>query len=140
MAIRFFSEETSYRLKGKRMLSSWIANVIHKERFKAGSINFILCSDDYLLQINQAYLKHDTYTDIITFNHSEDPETIEGDIYISIERIKENASNLNIPFEKELQRVLVHGILHLTGYSDKTDKQKKVMRKKEDDCLEMIDS
>ncbi|MDH5603540.1 MAG: rRNA maturation RNase YbeY [Cyclobacteriaceae bacterium] len=139
MAIRFFTEDVPFTLKGKRILSRWIKNVITKANKKAGAINFILCSDDYLLEINQAYLQHDTYTDIITFDHSEDPETIEGDIYISIDRIRENASLLNVTLKEELHRVLIHGILHLAGYSDKTPEQKKVMRQKEDECLELLE-
>ena len=139
MAIRFFTEDVPFTLKGKRILSRWIKNVIMKANKKAGAINFILCSDDYLLEINQAYLQHDTYTDIITFDHSEDPETIEGDIYLSIDRIKENSLLLNITLKEELHRVLIHGILHLAGYSDKTPEQKKVMRRKEDECLELLE-
>jgi len=139
MAIRFFTEDVPFTLKGKRILSRWIKNVIMKANKKAGAINFILCSDDYLLEINQTYLQHDTYTDIITFDHSEDPETIEGDIYLSIDRIKENSLLLNITLKEELHRVLIHGILHLAGYSDKTPEQKKVMRRKEDECLELLE-
>ena len=108
------------------------------EGLTTGELNFIFCNDQYLLEINQQYLNHNTYTDIITFNHSDDKGTIEGDIFISLDRVAENSSTLDIPFELELHRVMIHGVLHLVGYSDKTTPQKNEMRKKEDESLSLL--
>ena len=101
-----------------------------------GDINYIFCSDNYLHQINFQYLDHDTFTDIITFDQS-DKDQIEGDIFISIDRVHENANERNISFVNELHRVMIHGILHLLGYNDKTPKEKQLMREKEDECLSL---
>ncbi|MDX1903199.1 MAG: rRNA maturation RNase YbeY [Thermonemataceae bacterium] len=98
-------------------------------------MNFIFCDDAYLLQINQEYLNHDTYTDIITFDNAEKKGVLESDIFISVERVKENAQNLQIDFEQELRRVLIHGVLHLLGYKDKNKTQEQEMRAKEDEAL-----
>lgn len=117
----------------EEQLSDWLLSVINREAFEpSDSINFIFCSDAYLHQINLEYLNHDTLTDIITFDNSEEPKTVEGDIFISLERIKENAEVFDVPFEQELKRVLVHGMLHLIGYNDKTEEEQKTMREKED--------
>ena len=105
---------------------------------KLACANFIFCSDTFLLNINREYLSHDTFTDIITFDNSDSPEQIETDIFISIDRVKENASHLNIEFEKELHRVMIHGILHLVGYKDKTQKEKEIMRARENEALELL--
>ncbi len=98
--------------------------------------NFIFCNDPYLIEINKAYLSHDTFTDIITFDNSDSPDSIETDIFISIERVKENAAIQNTEFIKELYRVMIHGILHLLGYRDKTSEEKKIMREQENIALE----
>jgi probable rRNA maturation factor len=135
-SIRFFSEDIPFKMKQQRAVASWIKQVAHQEGRETGDLNFIFCSDNYLLNINTTYLQHDTYTDIITFDYSEG-ETIEGDIYISIDRIKENAQSLEVAFEKELHRVIIHGVLHLLGYQDKSEEQKQIMRETEDACLSL---
>jgi rRNA maturation RNase YbeY len=105
------------------------------EKKKPWYINFIFCSDEYLSELNKTYLKHDGLTDILTFPFAEEPETISGDIYISVDRVKENAENFGEQMEQELRRVMIHGILHLMGYKDKTEDEKKRMRKKENHYL-----
>ncbi len=108
--------------------------LINNERKKQGEINFIFCSDDYLLDMNKQYLQHDYFTDVITFDYSEN-NILSGDVFISIDRIKENAGEYKVPFEQELQRVMIHGVLHLAGYNDKTDEEKKEMTDKENEYL-----
>jgi len=115
--------------------SRWIKSISESEGYKIGDLNYIFCSDDYLLEINKQYLDHDYFTDIITFDNSEEEGKLEGDIYVSIDRVKDNAQNLNIDFETELRRVLIHGLLHLIGYEDSTEDLKNQMRAKEDECL-----
>lgn len=136
-SIQFFSEDIPFKPPYPRKTKSWIKQTIAKEKKTPGDLNFIFCSDDYLLQINIDYLNHQTYTDIITFDNSEDPKFIEGDIFISIDRVRENALKFNRPFEEELRRVIIHGVLHLIGYSDKSNEQKIVMRRKEDAYLSL---
>jgi probable rRNA maturation factor len=136
-AVNFFSQDISFILPKPRKISSWIKGVIKSEGHTLGALNFIFCSDEHLLEINRQYLKHKTYTDIITFDTSEHDSTIEGDIFVSIERVKENALKLKIPFQDEFHRVIIHGVLHLLGYSDKTASQIKEMRKKEDAYLSL---
>lgn len=111
--------------------SSWIENLILEEGKKLGEITYVFCDDAYLLKVNQDYLQHDYYTDIITFDYVKG-KTISGDIFVSLQRISDNASTLSNSFEKELQRVIAHGILHLCGYKDKTEEEEKLMRSKED--------
>ena len=135
--ILFFKEETAYSLPDETTVKDWIRDCIEQENKKTGNINFILCSDPYLLNINQRYLNHDFFTDIITFDQSESSSEISGDIYISVDRVKENAGKLKVKFEHELCRVLIHGILHLVGYNDKTDSEKSQMREKEEACLSL---
>jgi probable rRNA maturation factor len=134
-SIRFFSEETDFKLPHPRKTSTWIKSALKKEKKALGDLNFIFCTDEYLLQINIEYLDHHTYTDIITFDSSETPGTIEGDIFISIERIHENAGKFDRPFDEELHRVIIHGVLHLIGYGDKTKTAKIEMTKKENAYL-----
>lgn len=130
--IHFFSEDTSFVLKRKTWLRQWIIQSILSEGFsQLGQLNFIFCSDSYLLQINQDYLDHDTYTDIITFDQSEKENEIAGDIYISIERVWDNATQFKVDSMDELHRVMIHGVLHLCGYTDKTKADKKEMTEKE---------
>lgn len=138
--ILFFSEETDFKPKGKTILRKWIVKTITAEKFTSlGALNLILCNDDYLLDINQSYLNHDTLTDIITFDNSEGvPDKISGDIFISIDRVIENAAKYNVPFETELHRVIIHGVLHLCGYMDKSTQEKSVMRNKEDHYLSLL--
>jgi probable rRNA maturation factor len=131
-AIHFFEEDITYKLKHKAAVRQWITETIQAEGFKLKELNYIFCSDGYLLQINQQYLNHDTYTDIITFDNSETEKLIAGDIFISIGRIRENAAKFNIPQTDELHRVIIHGTLHLLGYKDKTAVTKQKMTEKED--------
>ncbi|MEM6524353.1 MAG: rRNA maturation RNase YbeY [Bacteroidota bacterium] len=135
--IYFHTEEVDFKLRNPKKIKSWISDVVLSARRKLVELNFILCKDQYLHKINLQYLDHDTYTDIITFDQSENSTSIEGDIFISIERVKENAKNLNIPFEDELHRVMIHGVLHLLGNEDKTEEEKALMRKKEEACLSL---
>jgi rRNA maturation RNase YbeY len=131
MKINFFTENIIYKIKNKIMLRHWFKEVIKAHHFKLIELNFILCSDEYLYEMNVKYLNHDTLTDVITFDNSEQLQTIEGDIFISIDRIRENAQNLKIRIEEELYRVMIHGILHLLGFTDKTAQDRAVMRKLE---------
>jgi rRNA maturation RNase YbeY len=132
-----FESSTDFNFTNTTIHTDWIEKVLEVLEFQYTEINFHFCSDDELLKINQEYLAHDTYTDIITFDHSFG-KTIQADIYISVERVKENAMELSIPFDDELKRVLIHGVLHCCGYSDKTENEKRIMRKKEDECLQMF--
>jgi probable rRNA maturation factor len=129
--IRFHTEGVSFSLKDKKNTLQWLKKVIEKEGFTLGELNYIFCSDEYLNEVNVQYLNHDTYTDIITFDNSEEPDKIEGDIFISTERVEENARTLQLPFEQELRRVLVHGVLHLCGHNDETDEEESAMRIRE---------
>lgn len=133
--VHFFSEDLVFTLKQKTHVRNWIKATITEEGYKLAELNFIFCSDPYLLTINQQYLNHDTFTDIITFDNSEAEKEITGDIFISIDRIRENAVKFKVPFEDELHRVIIHGTLHLLGYPDKTKAAKAIMTKKEDEYL-----
>jgi probable rRNA maturation factor len=139
--ISFSSEESGFSLKKRTVLKNWINDVIIKSKRKPGEISFIFCSDDQLLTINQQYLNHDTYTDIITFDYSKEDikQPVSGDIFISVDRIKENAEKYSKSFEDELHRVIIHGILHLLGYKDKTKAAKEEMTKQENKCLKLLD-
>lgn len=136
--INFFSEDVKYTLKNKLQIRSWINDTILAEGYALEELNFILCSDEYLLAINQQYLNHDTYTDVITFDNSETLKTIVGDIFISIERIQENAKQFKGTIQQELCRVMVHGTLHLLGYKDKGKAAKTLMTQKEDQYLALL--
>lgn len=135
--IQFFTEDISFKIPFARKRSAWIAEIISQEKFTLQQLNYIFCSDDYLLNINIQYLKHNTLTDIITFDSSEEERTVQGDIYVSVDRVLENSLELGVVFEDELDRVLIHGVLHLIGYKDKGLKNKFAMRKKEDWCLSL---
>jgi len=137
MSIVFHSEKTSFALKKKSAVEKWIAVVIKKEKKLVGEIHFVFCSDKFLLSLNKKYLKHNTLTDIITFDYSQKKKLI-GEIYISIPQVKENAKKFESGFENELHRVMIHGVLHLCGYKDKTKNEKEKIRKKENDCLKFI--
>jgi probable rRNA maturation factor len=130
--IRFFEEDISYKIKNKLAVRQWITETVKSEGYKLTELSYIFCSDYYLLQINRQYLDHDTYTDIITFDNSTPGSGILGDIFISIDRIRENALKFNIAEADELHRVIIHGALHLVGYKDKTPSDKKKMILKED--------
>ncbi|NJN28210.1 MAG: rRNA maturation RNase YbeY [Cyclobacteriaceae bacterium] len=133
--IRFFIEDTTFQLRQKNKLRLWITDTIENNNKQLLNLNYIFTSDQFLLDINRDFLHHDTYTDIITFDQSSDSKAIEADIYISIDRIKENAANLQVRLIDELHRVMIHGVLHLLGYKDKSESQKREMRKKEDHYL-----
>jgi probable rRNA maturation factor len=135
--INFFSEDLSFKLDHPRKTSNWIKTAILTEKRNLEQLNFIFCSDSYLLQINKDYLNHKTLTDIVTFDQSEDAKVIQGDIFISIERIKDNAQKFNVSFDSEIHRVIIHGVLHLIGYGDKNPTAKAKMRKKEDAYLSL---
>jgi len=136
----FFFNETpvNYRLRHKTKIRKWIRDVVRCEKNSISLLNYIFCSDAYLLKMNQQYLNHQTYTDIITFDNSEKNGAIESDIFISIDRVKENALVFKTTFTYELYRVMIHGVLHLCGYVDKSKANKKQMRKKEDFYLEQL--
>jgi len=127
-----------FELKNPENLKDWLKEIISENNKLLGAIVYVLAEDTYLHKINKDFLNHDTLTDIITFETSVDPSVISGEIFISIDRVKENAINQNQLFEKELARVLAHGVLHLIGYDDKTSEQKLTMRAKEDYCLNLL--
>lgn len=159
--ISFNSEDIHFNLKNKIKLKNWIVSTIEKKKKKAGDISFVFCSDAFLLEMNKEYLNHDAYTDIITFDYTDDASSgdrrfstplevtakgaqknatglVSGDIFISIDRVKENAKNFSKSFEDELHRVIIHGVLHLLGHKDKTKITKTEMRKQEDLCLKAL--
>jgi rRNA maturation RNase YbeY len=136
-SVNFFSQTIPFKVPSPRKTASWIKATIQKEKHSLKEVNFIFCSDEELYQINREYLKHKTFTDIITFDNSEEKRVIEGDIYISVDRVKENASKYDIEFHTELKRVIIHGVLHLLGYKDKTPIHQKEMRRKEDAYLSL---
>jgi probable rRNA maturation factor len=135
--IEFCDEDAGFLPSHEEALHSWIRQVIAQEQCELQQLTYIFCSDEYLLQLNIEHLGHDTYTDIITFPYAA-PPTIYSDIFISIERVRENAAERNLPFEEELHRVMIHGPLHLCGYPDKTEAEAKVMRGKEDEALALL--
>lgn len=137
--IVFFNEDIDFKFQGKNKFKAWLKKVADKEGFSINNLNYIFCSDEYLHKINLEYLDHDTYTDIITFDNSEDESTIEGDIFISIERVRENSQTLNTVFEEEVKRVIVHGLLHLCGYDDHTPAEKATMRRLESEYILVFD-
>jgi rRNA maturation RNase YbeY len=132
--IAFFTENIHFRLRNKKHIRAWISDAVINEGKIPGEISVIFCNDSFLLDMNIRYLNHDTLTDIITFEYSEGP-LISGDIFISIERVKENARLFSKSFNDELHRVIIHGVLHLCGYKDKTTKDTATMRKKEEAYL-----
>lgn len=138
--IHFFTEDISFQLKQKKIIRHWIENVVQNEGAKINELNYIFCSDEYLKEVNAKYLDHHYYTDIITFDNSEDPETIESDIFISIDRVKENSQEFSKSFQEELHRVIIHGVLHLLGYKDKEEEESQLMRQKENDSLALLHS
>jgi probable rRNA maturation factor len=129
--ISFSTAEIEFNLKNKLKVKAWVKSILEAEKKVAGDITYIFCNDDFLGSMNEKYLKHDTLTDIITFDYSE-KGILSGDIFISIERVKENAESFKTGFDAELGRVMAHGVLHLSGYKDKTAADKKEMRSKED--------
>lgn len=136
--INFFSEGIPFQLTQKRKIRKWLTTAANDYSKKINAINYIFTSDDILLQLNKKYLNHNTLTDIITFNQSYDPDSIEADIYISIDRIRENAINFNVSFNEELCRVIIHGLLHILGFNDKTSQEKSRMRNSENHYLVLL--
>jgi probable rRNA maturation factor len=134
--ISFFSEEITFQLENELKTREWVLQTIIKENKTLGEINYIFCSDDYLHKMNVEHLNHDTFTDIITFNYCAG-DIISSDIFISIDRVKENADTFQASFGNELKRVMIHGVLHLLGYDDKTEEDKETMRAKEDFYLNL---
>lgn len=132
-----FHFETDFKISNPSRYASWVDAIIASESYNSGDLNFIFCDDAYLLEINQKYLQHDTYTDIITFDYSKG-QIISGDIFISVERVAENAKNYHVALQEELLRVMAHGILHLLGYTDKEEEAIKEMRFKEEEKISMF--
>lgn len=138
MAILFFEEDIRFPVRNKNKFKKWLRTVAAKEGKRIGELNYIFCTDEYLYQINVEYLNHSTYTDIITFDNSEDVNFIEGDIFISVERIRENAHIEGAALEDELLRVMSHGLLHLMGYKDKKEEDKRLMREMENQSISLF--
>ena len=134
-----FNYLTDFNLDNEQKIQDWISSCIDNYGFTAGELNYIFCNDDYLLKLNEEFLKHDTLTDIISFDYTLD-KLISGDIFISIERVTENAQKFNQTFDNELNRVLIHGILHYLGFKDKLKEDKLKMSAEEDKCLKLLDS
>jgi probable rRNA maturation factor len=132
-----FNYEIDFKLENETLFSNWISKVILSEKKKEGEISYIFCDDDFILEINKQYLNHDFYTDIISFDYSVGNE-LHGDIFISIERVQENAEDFNVTFKEELQRVIIHGILHYCGYKDKTKEDEILMRNIENEKIKMF--
>ena len=132
-----FNYETTFQLEDEKQLSNWIQTCIENEGCELGEINYIFCDDTYLLKLNKEFLQHDTLTDIISFDNSLG-KLINGDIFISIERVQENSKDFKVSFMDEIRRVMIHGVLHYVGFKDKTVKEKEIMRNKEDECLKLI--
>ena len=133
----FACDEISFQWQDESKVIHWLNQVIALELADVTSLSFVFCSDDKLLEINKKHLNHDFYTDVITFDLSEGTE-VDGEIYISVDRVLENARKMRVPFEEEICRVMAHGFLHLLGYNDKADEQKKEMRSKESICLSLL--
>ena len=138
LPIHFFSEGVTFKLKHKIILRKWLKEITISEGYSLKELNFIFCSDDYLLSINLEYLKHNTFTDIITFDNSEKKHDIVGDIFISIDRVRENAITYKVSEQEELYRVMIHGTLHLLGYPDKGKAAKTLMTARENYYLEKL--
>ncbi|MBL0315506.1 MAG: rRNA maturation RNase YbeY [Flavobacteriales bacterium] len=137
MAIQFHQIDVKYSLKNKRRLKTWVQDSILTEKRSMGPINIILCSDEYLIRMNEEYLKHNYYTDIITFDYTIE-STVSGDLFISIDRVKDNAIKNSVSTENEIQRVIIHGVMHLCGYKDKKSDEIKTMRSKEEKYLKRL--
>ena len=132
-----FNYETEFTLENETLFSDWISRVILSENKKEGDINYVFCDDEYILEINKQYLDHDYYTDIISFDYSVGNE-LHGDVFVSIERVRENAADFDVTFDEELKRVVIHGILHYIGYKDKSEEEELLMRQKENEKIAMF--
>ncbi|OYX84211.1 MAG: rRNA maturation RNase YbeY [Flavobacteriales bacterium 32-34-25] len=132
-----FNYESDFNLDNEEAIAAWLSAVIVSEKKKEGEINYIFCDDEYLHKMNLEYLNHDTLTDIISFDYTVGNE-LNGDVFVSIERVQDNAKDFEVSFEEELKRVLVHGVLHYCGYKDKDDESERIMRLKEDEKIAMF--
>lgn len=137
MPIQFNNNEIKFNLKNKTKLKEWISTVIKKEKLIPGELSYVFCDDETLLKMNQQFLDHNTYTDIITFDYR-DGKIVNGEIYVSVERVRDNAATYKTTVEDELHRVMIHGVLHICGYKDKTKAAKELMRKMEDAALKRL--
>ena len=137
MPVHYHNEEVSFSFNNKREVSLWLKSVVSSFQKELGVINVIFCNDQYLLKVNQTYLNHDYFTDIITFNYNEN-NLISGDLFISIDRVKENAINQKMEFNVEIHRVIVHGVLHLCGLNDQSKQEKEIMRGRENLFLQKL--
>jgi rRNA maturation RNase YbeY len=136
--VSFFSEDIDFKVVNPLKTKKWIKNASFSEGYEVSQLNYIFCSDEYLLEINKQYLDHDYFTDIITFDNSEEDKQLEGDIYISVDRVRDNAATFHTDFDSEMRRVLIHGLLHLVGYEDSSEALKTAMRAKEDEYLRLF--
>ena len=132
-----FNYELTFQLDNEESYPQWIQDVITSEGKELGEINYIFCDDEYLLNINKQYLDHDYYTDVISFDYTE-ANLVSGDVFISIDRVKENAADYDVTFDEELKRVIIHGILHYCGYKDKSDADEALMRIKEEEKMQLF--
>jgi len=132
-----FNYESDFSLDNEEVYADWISNVIQSENKNIGEISYIFCDDEYLLEINKQYLNHDYYTDIISFDYTE-ADVISGDIFVSIDRVKENALDFGVSFDNELKRVIIHGVLHFCGFKDKSKEEEETMRFKEEEKINMF--
>lgn len=139
-SINFFEEDVTFKLPQKTSIKTWIKKVVQEEGARLHELNFIFCSDPYLKQVNVEYLDHDYFTDIITFDNSEEEGILEGDIFISIDRVQDNSQQFSTSFDTELRRVIIHGVLHLIGYGDKSNDEQTLMRQKEDQYVSLYSS
>lgn len=136
--VSFFSEDIDFKVVNPLKTKKWIKNASISEGYELSQLNYVFCSDEYLLEINKEYLDHDYFTDIITFDNSEEDKQLEGDIYISVDRVRENAATFHTDFDTEMRRVLIHGLLHLAGHEDSSESLKTAMRAKEDEYLRLF--
>ena len=136
--VQFFYEDIDFTLENPSQIINWLTDTVTTEKHEMQCINYIFCSDEHLLNINTQFLNHDFYTDIITFDNSESHDIIEGDIFISIDRVEDNALTNQVSFANELNRVIIHGVLHLLGYNDKSKEEQKEMREKENAYLSLL--
>jgi rRNA maturation RNase YbeY len=134
LAVNFFSEKIAFKPKQSLKLKTWIKSVASEEGYQVGTLNYVFCDDDYIIETNRQYLQHDYYTDIITFDYTE-KDKISGDLVVSLDTVRSNAEKIGVDFNNELCRVIIHGVLHLCGYKDKTEEEEKQMRALEDHHL-----
>jgi len=137
MAVHFVVHEVKVKLEQKTRLKAFLKELFEREGQGLKHLQYVFCTDAYLLEINKQFLQHDTYTDIVTFELSEDPDETSGEIYISVDRVVDNAKKFDVPVSQELHRVIFHGALHLCGYRDKSKKESALMREKEDEYLNL---